>query len=70
MPILWFCPEVLSNILESQLLTSSSAISWDFPSGPVVKSLPSNAGTQIPSLVWEDSTYWRATKLMCHNCLA
>ena len=52
MPILWFCPEVLSNILESQLLTSSSAISWDFPSGPVVKSLPSNAGDtdSIPSL--------------------
>ena len=35
---------------------------WDFPGGSGVKNLPTNAGTQILSLVQEDSTGCRATK--------
>ena len=27
----------------------------EFPGGPMVKKLPANAGTQVPSLGWEDS---------------
>ena len=30
---------------------------WDFPSGTVDKNPPANAGTQVQSLVWEDSTH-------------
>ena len=36
-----------------------------FPSDPVVKNLPCNAGETTLILVWEDPC--RATKPMCHN---
>ena len=39
----------------------------DFPGGPVVEDPPADAGTQVQSLVQEDSTCLRATKPMCHN---
>ena len=39
----------------------------DLPGGAVDKNLPANAGTQAPSLVWEDSTGCRATKPVRHN---
>ena len=39
----------------------------DFPGGAVDKNLPTNAGTQVHSLVQEDSTCHRTNKLMCHD---
>ena len=40
----------------------------NFLSGPVVKNPPANAGnTQVPSLVWADSTCLRETKPVHHN---
>ena len=39
----------------------------EFPSGPMAKNLPVMWGTQIRSLLWEDSTCLRATKPVCHN---
>ena len=43
----------------------------NFPGGPVVKNPPANAGdTQVPSLVWADSSCLRETKPVCHNSWA
>ena len=45
------------------------AIRTYIPGSPVVKKkicLPMQ-GTQVQYLVWEDTTYRRATKLVCHN---
>ena len=39
----------------------------EFPSGPMAKNLPVMWGTQIRSLLWEDSTCLRATMPVCHN---
>ena len=39
----------------------------DFPGGLVVKNLPANAGGRSQSLVWEDPTWHRATKPVCHD---
>ena len=39
----------------------------DFPGGPVVKSPSANAGTQLPSLVQENSTHLGPTRPMSHN---
>ena len=39
----------------------------DFPGGPVVKSPPANAETQVQSLVQEDPTCFGATKPLYHN---
>ena len=36
---------------------------WDFPGGPVVKSLPANEGDTGLSLVWKDSTCSGVTKI-------
>ena len=44
-----------------------SKVLRDFPGGPVVEDPPADAGTQVQSLVQEDSTCLRATKPMCHN---
>ena len=38
-----------------------------FPGGAVVKNPPANAGTQVQTLVWEDSTCHGATKPVHHN---
>ena len=38
-----------------------------FPGGSVVKNLSANAGDTGRSLVWEDTTYLRAAKPVCHN---
>ena len=43
------------------------SVKQGFPYGAVVKNLPANAGTQVRSLVWENSTCHRATKLVHHN---
>ena len=40
----------------------------DFPSGPVVKNLPDNQGTQVRFLVQKDPMCCRATKPIYHNC--
>ena len=46
----------------------NDAPSWDFPGGPVVKNLPSNARDQVQFLVRElRSQVSRATKPMYHN---
>ena len=58
----WEAPNLiftLSYTLKTQTL--------DLPGGAVDKNLPANAGTQAPSLVWEDSTRCRATKPVRHN---
>ena len=39
----------------------------DFSGGPVVKSPSANAGTQLPSLVQENSTHLGPTRPMSHN---
>ena len=54
-----------THVLEGNLLYLKSIdliilheiIPWDFPDGPVVKNLLASAGTQVRSLVQEDSTY-------------
>ena len=38
-----------------------------FPSGPVIKNLPCNAGDNAQSLVQEDSTYHGAIKPVHYN---
>ena len=38
-----------------------------YPSGLVVKNPPANARDSVQSLIWEDSTCLKASKLMCHN---
>ena len=53
--------------VSSSLLLSSSKTYSGFPSGPVAKNPPANAGDRVPSLVWEDLTCLRATKPMDHN---
>ena len=37
------------------------------PGGPGIKNLPANAGTQMPSLVWEDPIRHRAATLVHHS---
>ena len=39
----------------------------DFPSRPVIRSLPANAGDTGLTPVLEDSTFLGSTKPMCHN---
>ena len=39
----------------------------EFHSGPVVKTSPVKQGTQVPSLIQEDSTCLGAAKPMYHN---
>ena len=43
---------------------------FDFPGGPVVGICLPMKGTQVQSLVWEDSTCLGTTKPMCHNYLS
>ena len=33
----------------------------------MVKNLPANAGDAVQSLIWEDPTWCKAAKLVCHN---
>ena len=40
---------------------------WRTPVGTVVKNPPANAGDMGSSLVWEDPTCRRATKLVLHS---
>ena len=42
--------------------SSKTLQALDFPSGRVVKNLPANAETQVPSLAWEDSPCCGAAK--------
>ena len=54
-----FLPSGLNSLIENL---------WrDFPGGPVVKNLPAHAGDTVQSLVWQDFTCFRATKLRDHN---
>ena len=67
-----------THVLEGNLLYLKSIdliilheiIPWDFPDGPVVKNLLASAGTQVRSLVQEDSTYLGATKPACPRAQA
>ena len=47
-------------------LSLKKSVWWDVPGGPVVKNLPAHAEYTVQSLVWEDLTCFRATKLMYH----
>ena len=46
--------EWLGRIFQMTLNQEVMFLSWDFPGGPVVKTLPSNAGVQAWSLAGRD----------------
>ena len=54
----------------SQLWQKQLLFYWDFPVGSLVRICLPMQGTQVRSLVWEESTCRGATKPVCHNSWA